>query len=115
MSKADYDTFVKTGKVPATSETFTSPTKAFSQGYDGVLVEFNVKPGTTNALKSVGVRDSSAVVKAQHGDLPKVSSGWNANGAYFKGEKGQVNIGLGKGKALDIFNSNIQGHTVIRK
>jgi hypothetical protein len=40
MSKADYDTFVATGKVPATSETFISPTKAFSEGY----VRNNLRP-----------------------------------------------------------------------
>ena len=29
------------------------------------------------------------------------------NNAFFKGEGTQTNIGLGKGKALEIFNSNI--------
>nr|WP_319396639.1 hypothetical protein [uncultured Desulfobacter sp.] len=115
MSKADYDTFMKTRKVSATSETFTSPTKAFSEGYDGVLVEFNVKPGTTDALKSIGVRDGSKIARQQVGDLPTVSKGWNTNNAFFKGEGNQVNIGLGEGKALEIFNNNIQDYTVIRK
>ena len=63
----------------------------------------------------MGVRDASKVVKKQYGDLPNVFEGWNANSAYFKGERGQVNIGLGQGKALDIFNNNIQGYKVIRQ
>ena len=115
MSRADFDAFVKTGKVPATSETFISPTKTFSEGYRGVVVEFNVKPGTTDALKGIGVRDSSKIARRQYGDLPTVSQGWKTNNAYFKGEGAQVNIGLGKGKALETFNNNIQGYTVVRE
>ena len=41
--------------------------------------------------------------------LPKsdASGDWTKSSAYFKGEKGVLNIGLGKGKGLDIFNQNI--------
>ena len=49
MSKEDYEEFVKTGKVPATSETFISPTQGFSENYDGVMVKFSMKPGTAGA------------------------------------------------------------------
>lgn len=31
----------------------------------------------------------------------------NENAALFKGEGNQINIGLGQGKGLEIFNSNI--------
>ncbi|MHB8065638.1 MAG: hypothetical protein ACYDG2_23970, partial [Ruminiclostridium sp.] len=113
MSKADYETFVKTGKVPATSETFISPTQSFSEGYNGVTVEFKVKAGTTNELASVGVRDSSGVVRDAYGNMPTVSKGWKPNNAYFKGEDGQINIGLGKGTALDIFNNSIVESKVV--
>jgi hypothetical protein len=113
MSKADYETFVKTGKVPATSETFISPTQSFSEGYNGVTVEFKVKAGTTNELASVGVRDSSGVVRDAYGNMPPVSKGWKPNNAYFKGEDGQINIGLGKGTALDIFNNSIVESKVV--
>ena len=43
MSEEDYNTLVKTKKLPATRETCISPTKGYSQKYDGVLVEFKVK------------------------------------------------------------------------
>ncbi|WHY84549.1 hypothetical protein QNH39_18040 [Neobacillus novalis] len=36
-----------------------------------------------------------------------VIKGWTSNHAYFKGEGDQINIGLGRGAALDIFNKNI--------
>ena len=67
-----------------------------------------LKPGTTKALQSVGVRDGSALTRAAHSEMPMVSKGWKSNNAFFKGEGDQINIGLGNGTALDIFNSGIQ-------
>ena len=32
---------------------------------------------------------------------------WTENFAFFKAEGDQINIGLGKGKALELFNRNI--------
>ncbi|WP_312429677.1 hypothetical protein [Lacrimispora sp.] len=113
MSKADYETLLSTGKIPATGETFISPTQSFSQGYDGVIIEFQVKAGTTNALESIGLRDVSNLTSAQYPNMPGVLSGWGSNNALFKGEGIQINIGLGKGSALDIFNNNITGFKVV--
>lgn len=45
--------------------------------------------------------------------MPTVSKGWKPNNAYFKGEDGQINIGLGKGKGLDIFNDSIVESKVV--
>ncbi len=42
-----------------TRETFTSPTPAYSEQYDGVLMEFKLKEGTRQALTEIGVRDNS--------------------------------------------------------
>jgi len=106
MSQTDYNTLVKTKNVPATSETFISPTEAFVNNYNGVTVQLNVVEGTTNSLLNVGVGDSSNLVSATY-NLPTVSKGWTNTSAFFKAEGGQINIGLGKGVALDIFNSNI--------
>lgn len=116
MSKVDYETFIKTGKIPATGETFISPTKAYSAQYDGILVKFEVKVGTTQSLEAIGVRDISSITVAKYQNMPIVDKGWTQNNAFFKGEgiggnksisQPQINIGLGKGKALDIFNNNI--------
>jgi len=108
MSASDFEALNATGQIPATSETFISPSLSYAQGYDGVTVEFSVNPGTTDALANIGVRDASnAVADAGYGDLPMVSPGWNQTSAFFKGEGGIVNIGLGQGPALDLFNGNI--------
>jgi hypothetical protein len=45
--------------------------------------------------------------------MPLVSSGWTSTSAFFKGEGGILNIGLGRGPALDIFNDAILGYEVV--
>ncbi len=50
--------------------------------------------------------------------MSEVEKGWTRNNALFKTEGGdygltQINIGLGKGKALNIFNGNISAFKVI--
>jgi RHS repeat-associated protein len=114
MSQSHYDQLVATGKLPPTSETFTSPTQSFSEDYQGVLVKFNMEPGTTNSLEGIGVRDNSAAARSAYPDMPGVSKGWTSENAFFKGEGDQVNIGLGKGKALDTFHSNIKSFDKVR-
>lgn len=56
LSPEHYDEFLRTGRMPGTTETFTSPTRAFSDAYDGVLIEFQLKPGTLDRLREMGVR-----------------------------------------------------------
>jgi hypothetical protein len=114
MSTDDFAVMQKTGKVPATSETFLSPTAAYSSNYQGVLVEINTKAGTLDKLKSIGVRDPAHPMTAGL-NLPSIGKGWKANNAFFKQEAGQVNIGLGQGKALQTFNSNILNFKQIKK
>jgi RHS repeat-associated protein len=113
MSQAHYDELVRTGKLPATRETFISPTQGYSEDYDGVLVRFEVEPGTTAELEGMGVRDNSALAQAEYPDMPLVQRGWGQDSAFFKGEGDQINIGLGRGTALDTFNSKIVGFDVV--
>ncbi|MEQ9411347.1 MAG: DUF6531 domain-containing protein [Fuerstiella sp.] len=113
MSQEHYDELVKTGRMPGTGETSTSPTKAFSEDYKGVTVEFEMKPGTTAELEAIGISDGSPHTKSVYPDMPSPAktAGWNKTNARFKTEslagKPQINIQLGKGKALDVFNDNI--------
>ena len=107
MSLKNYESFKKTGKIPATGETTISPTQGFSEGYDGVLVKFKVKKGTTEKLVNIGVRDESSILADKFPNMPESKSGWGKNHARFKKEDEQLNIGLGKGEGLDIFNENI--------
>lgn len=113
MSKEDYGVLQASGRVPATSETFISPSAEFSSAYQGQMVAFSVRPGTTNSLAGVGVRDGSAVTAGAFPNMPMVSSGWTSTSAFFKGEGGIVNIGLGRGSALDIFNDAIRSFRAV--
>ncbi|MDE9483989.1 hypothetical protein [Xenorhabdus bovienii] len=54
-----------------------------------------------------GLVDAYRLTRKEFPDMPPISKGWKENHAYFKAEREQINIGLGKGKALDIFNDNI--------
>lgn len=52
-----------------------------------------------------------------YGGLPSVGTvpNWNLGNAYFKAERGQINIGLGRGAGLDTFNSNILNFQALPK
>lgn len=69
--------------------------------------KFEVKAGTTAALKEIGVSNNTAQSVRDYGVMSKVECGWNVNNAFFKGEGLQTNIGLGQGRAREIFNNNI--------
>jgi hypothetical protein len=107
MSDQHLQTLNDTGKLSPTKETFISPTQSFSEGYDGNLVKFTLEPGTTESLMQIGVRNISELTNRLLPDMPIVSKGWAKYFAFFKGEGDQINIGLGKGPALDIFNDAI--------
>jgi len=108
MSNEHFDALQSTGKLSATRETFISPTQAFSEGYTGRLVKFTVRSGTTDKLAQIGVRDASAATRSAFPNMPLVSKGWTRTAAFFKGEgTSHINIGLGRGAALDIFNKGI--------
>jgi len=113
MSKENYSELQATGRVPATSETFISPSGEYASQYEGVTVRFSVQPGETEALAEIGVRDTSALASAAYPEMPVVSSGWTSTSAFFKGEGGVINIGLGRSPALDIFNNSILGYGVV--
>jgi hypothetical protein len=99
MSQANYDTLAATGKVPATSETFISPSPEYAQQYNGVTVQFNVQAGTQNALMGMGVRNSAAgFAGTAYEGLPMVQSGWGSSSAFFKME-GTVWLTLDWGEA----------------
>jgi hypothetical protein len=107
MSDVHYQTLVNTNKVSATGETFISPTLAFSLGYGGSTVKFEVNDGTTTTLEGIGVRDTSKLTRTKYPLMPIIHKGWGASKAFFKAEGVQINIGLGQGTALDTFNNNI--------
>jgi len=91
----------------AKEETFISPGRAFSEDYEGVLVRFHLSTDALNELKNIGVKDSAMLTQLTYPDMPMVGKGWKEKNAYFKSEGNQINIGLGRGKALDIFNEGV--------
>lgn len=116
MQPKDFAKFQRTGQLPATNETFISPLETYSAGYDGVLVRLTVKPGTIDELMSIGGTGNAGTAKL-FPELPRVSKGWSMTNAQFKLEAtnklhinnglGVVNTGLGRGDALNLFNSNL--------
>jgi hypothetical protein len=113
MTQAHADQLFATDRLLATRETFLSPTESYARQYTGVVVEFALEPGTLARLEGIGVRDGSARVLSQYPLMPLVKPGWVWQNAYFKKEGLQINIGLGKGQALQIFNDGIRGYSVI--
>jgi len=81
----------------------------------GTLVKFTLRSGTTDMLEGVGVRDASPATEGAYPDMPGVSRGWTRTSAFFKGEGNQINIGLGRGKALSIFNDGIIGFAEVER
>ena len=126
ISASDYEYLMNTGLLRATSETFTSPSLEYIQavgyGGDGYILKFYVDKGTLKALENIGVRnDGSAKILGHFSDMPSVISvnKWTESHALFKTEGAkhgieQINIGLGKGSALEIFNSNLKAFEVVQ-
>ena len=107
MSADDYATLQASSKLPAGTETFISPSSSYASTYNGVTVKFTVRNRTVNWLTKIGVKDGSTLVGSMYSSMPMVSKGWMATNAFFKAEQGIINIGLGYGRALDIFNKCI--------
>ncbi len=72
MSVAHAEELLATGRVPATAETFISSKQAFSEGYEGALVQFRLQAGTTEQLAAISVRDASALSSAAYPGMPLV-------------------------------------------
>ena len=106
MSPADYARMQRTGAIPATGETFVSPSQAYSAGYDGVLVRVTTAPGTAQQLSEIGVVANPGTANLFPG-MPVAAKGWTANNAMLKLEGNVVNTSLGRGSALTTFNKNI--------
>jgi hypothetical protein len=117
ISKEHYDELLLNKKLLGTGECTTSPNQAFSEAYSGYLVKFQVKAGTIDELKAIGLTDGSGLVQQQFGNLAtSVPSGqsWNLTMARFKKEGTQVNIALGQGTALQKFNNNLLNFELIK-
>ncbi|WP_392552113.1 DUF637 domain-containing protein [Orbus wheelerorum] len=106
MSKPQFDKFIETGIMPATTETSVSPVLLYSSKYEGVTVKIVVKPGTFSELEKIGIAANGATAK----EFPNMSTKtgeWMATNTRFKVEKGQMTTQLGQGEGIKIFNKNI--------
>jgi len=101
-SKEYFAVLQKTGQIPGTTETTTSPAREFSEDYDGILVQSNLKPGTRAQLEGIGIINKSDLAAVTHHDMPGPvkSKGWGLKIARFKGKNDQINIGLGREESL---------------
>lgn len=106
MSQKQYEKFLNTGVMPATTETSVSPVLGYSSKYDGVTIKITVKPDTFSELEKIGIATNSAAAK----ELPNMSTQtgkWMDTNTRFKVEGGQMTTQLGQGKGIEIFNKNI--------
>ena len=131
MTSKHYARLLKGEGVIGTGETFTSPPLEYLKadgGYGGIIVKFQMKPGTLNKLKTKAlINDESDLMKTFFTNrLPRNVSevnGWtNRDYILFKTESEttspttvieHVNIGLRKGQALQSFNENILKFEVV--
>lgn len=73
MSEKHYKRLVKTSRMLGTGEICLSPTEDYFKGYDGVLVEFEVKHGTKAMLKDIGVRDKTKFMERLYTNMKDVT------------------------------------------
>ena len=124
MTKTDLEILKSTGKLTASSETFTSPTLSYikNAGYNGTIVKFQIKTGTIEKLEKIEIRnDKTRKMMTNFSQMPPMNSveNWTQTRALFKTEgtkQGlqQINISLGKGKALETFNENIVKFEIVK-
>lgn len=106
MSKTQFDTFMETGVMPATTETSLSPVLSYSSKYDGVTVKIVVKPGTFSELEKIGIA-ANKPASSQFPNMSTQTGKWMNTNTRFKVEGGQMTTQLGQGKGMEIFNKNI--------
>ncbi len=95
----------KNPKLLATTETTITQRTSQSAKYRGTTFRFDMPQGTKAALEKVGVRDRSRLVKETYPDMPPTpAEGWMKDYARFKKEGNGINIALGQGKGLEVFN-----------
>ena len=116
ISSEHYEELLKTNRVLGTGESTTSPTLDFSEKYEDYLIQFKVKRGTIKQLEKIGVaaRNHREILRL-YPSLGKDIAPWSEESARFKLERNQVNICLGKGRALELFNDNIIEFKLVRK
>lgn len=116
MTQEDYDILRNSYKLVAgaSKETTTSPTLAYLEnlGFDGVIVKLYTEKGTIEELLNKGISDGAEHTKLHFPSLiqPNDASGWPLKNVRFKTEGGsnpQVNIQLGQGPGLEIFNKRL--------
>ena len=105
MTKESAEALMSTGKMPAGTETFVDTEQVVAEKFAGVTMKIETRAGTTQQLMQMGVRNEAASHPFK--SMPRVGKGWIERNAFFKLENGKLNIGLGRGRALDTFNCNI--------
>lgn len=124
MSKEHDEELLKTNRMLGTGETTTSPTLRYIKlkEYDGVIIKFQMQKSTLDELVNIGIRNYAT--REMMRCFPKMKSVkyikyWMETNALFKTEGAQlkipqINIGLGRGKALKIFNNNIINFEIVK-
>lgn len=94
MSKTQFDTFMETGVMPATTETSLSPVLKYSSKYNGITVKIVVKPGTFSELEKIGIAANQSTW-VQFPNMSTRTGKWMNTNTRFKVEGGQITTQLG--------------------
>jgi RHS repeat-associated protein len=118
MSEADIYHLSITNRLRASSETCLATEMEYSAtNYANYLVRFNLRQGTIGELGGIGGRHNSVPNSGNAwSSLPPLEyyRNWTLEKAMFKMEDNQLTIGLGKGKALELFNKRILSYDIIK-
>ncbi|RAY95865.1 hypothetical protein DP187_24240 [Enterobacter cloacae] len=114
MSEENYEHLLNGRKLIGTSETSISPAISYSLKYNGILVQFTLKPGTWAKIREIALVTNKDELNL-FPDLTFKKGHWVKEHAKFKKEANQITTQVGKGKALEIFNENIIGFQKVNR
>ena len=119
MSNAEHGALQASRRITPRGESFVTQDLAYSRQLAArhpdkyeTFVQFDMQPGTRDALVAAGARNDAKIVgDAGYGHLPLIARG-QPNVVHVKGEGDSITFGLRPGSA-HIFNDRIMGIKVI--
>ena len=112
-----YKRLMETGNMPPGTETSISQVHSYTENYNGINLEFRLKPGTKRIFENIGVKNSHAdKIDELYPDMKESFKGCKKYGyVQFKQEGKQITINLGNKRGLEIFNQNLKDYKFLKE